>query len=92
MIRTVVSHGNDALNLLFEAATQDSRASHQSDIPRHAAFDPAGDHVTSTSPALSRAPDQGPSAAPDVLELWRCSRYVRMGWLSAEEAILYIDL
>ena len=93
MITTVVSNGNDALNLLFEAATQeDSRATHLRGLSQYSTFDGAGDQAANTSPAKSREPEHRSPIAPDVLEMWRCSRYVKMGWLLAEEAVLYVDL
>lgn len=28
----------------------------------------------------------------DILRLWNCLRFVRMGWLTAREAVSYVDL
>jgi hypothetical protein len=102
VMRTVVSNGNDALNLLFQAATREREPT--VDASPVATLSPrqSRDHITSAShesPA-SRLAFAPPSAAaqvplskvaPDVLRLWSCTRFVKMGWLSAVEAVTLVD-
>jgi hypothetical protein len=104
MMRTVVSSGNDALNLLFEAAAHtDTQNSHLE--PRR---DSGGRHDYSHSPGNIQTPGAtaiaigtSPAAPPaveisnpsrDVLNVWGSCRFVKMGWFTAKEAITYVDL
>lgn len=110
VMRTVVSNGHDALNLLFEAANQEGQSDGQSPSSRH----PHGAGCTplssvgnlsaaacTSSPAVSvpmsmnltsGAAASDPNTASDVLEIWSAFRFVRMGWLSAQEAVTFVDL
>lgn len=107
-MRTVVSNGHDALNLLFEAANQEGQSDSQSPSSRH----PHGAGRTplssvgnlsaaacTSSPAVSvpmsmNVTSGGAASDPktDVLEIWGAFRFVRMGWLSAQEAVTFVDL
>lgn len=96
VMRTVVSNGNDALNLLFQAATQD-QAEHRSETARHTGFGTqTGTGVTTPHSTFLATNVMEPvaisPAAVTIYKLWRSTRFVKMGWLSAEEAITYIDL
>jgi len=104
IVRTMVSSGSDALNLLFEAAHQQN--------PGHAENNtqPVADHTNQTptsanapyltpsaaflhdTPSGSTIPSVLPSASSDVYHVWNACRFVKMGWFSAQEAILYVDL
>lgn len=103
VVRTVVSSGNDALNLLFEAAAHEggNTASMDQSTPR-----PSQDSATAqeTSPynvfpssGSFSASQPGPSpvkissSSHSVLRVWEACRFVRMGWFSAREAVTYID-
>jgi len=100
VMRTVVSNGNDALRILFEAATEDAGAGninqdHAAQDARHVEF------ATSATPGSGTSPAASPHVAPPVilsttdpntLRAWNACRFVRMGWLSAEEAVTYVDL
>lgn len=97
VIRTVVSSGNDALNLLFEAAHHRDAM----DAQEHAASGsqsyetPQSGHSlpNPASPFIFRAqPVQMSTPSPETLKLWTSCRYVQMGWFSAHEAITYVDL
>lgn len=109
VMRTVVSNGHDALNLLFRAANQEEQPDGQSPGSRHphgagrtpqssiGNFSAAA--CTTNSPAVSvpmsmnAAPGSTPSDPnTDVLEVWSAFRFVRMGWLSAQEAVTFVDL
>ncbi|RYP62434.1 hypothetical protein DL769_007306 [Monosporascus sp. CRB-8-3] len=107
MMRTVVSNGNDALNLLFDAAhhvasetdtpcsrrSENDGASHASLLgdTRHSTVDTA---PASHSSTLFQQPNDFVVAAnptPEVREVWSAYRFVKMGWISADEAVTFID-
>jgi hypothetical protein len=71
----VVSNNNDAMNILFEAALQESN-------------DPSR-NISATDNPQSVAPE--PTNA-EVLRIWNACRFVRMGWFSAQEAVVLINL
>jgi hypothetical protein len=101
MMRTVVASGNDALNILFEAATaQENPADTSSEslagppssgpntqdrTPRN--YDTAFDPVTRVI-----YPVQLSDASRDTLNVWEACRFVKMGWFTAREAVTLIDL
>ncbi|KAJ5731890.1 hypothetical protein N7493_003371 [Penicillium malachiteum] len=108
MMRTVVASGNDALNILFEAAT----AQNQEDNALHEHSPPGGDHsknghstmnerVTSRNYESPIPFEPVPRTANPVdladtmqstLDIWEACRFVRMGWFTAREAVTLIDL
>lgn len=108
VMRTVVSNGHDALNLLFEAANQEGQSDSQSPGSRYphgagrtphsstgnysaaaCASSPAGSVPLSMNVAASGATSDPKT---DALEVWSAFRFVRMGWLSAQEAVTFVDL
>jgi hypothetical protein len=107
MMRTVVSSGNDALNILFEAATAQSQEDSviESDSLPENEQSRAGRPVTceghskqidlSVPPeVLQKAmrPVELSHVSKDVLRVWEACRFVRMGWFTAREAVTFIDL
>lgn len=105
MMRTVVSSGNDALNLLFEAAAaahdQEPSRNDQdtpSQGPQSAVVDAGNGHPVNGS-ATARADIQPKSVHPvelsdtsaAVLSVWEACRFVKMGWFTSREAVTYID-
>lgn len=108
MVRTVVSNGEDALNLLFEAAHH-THHDHGNKSTRSAEL-ALGDRrsplqnalrggATPITPAHSTLYGKRPSACvmasglpADLVETWTAYRFVRMGWFSVEEAVTYVDL
>jgi len=89
VLRTVVSTGNDALNILFEAASRD----------RNTILDSPCSPVNGVIPQQSRASQPNPinihgipSQNLDVLRVWDTCRFVTMGWLTAKDAVMYMDL
>ena len=108
VMRTVVSSGDDALNLLFKAA--DVHASGHAVTTNHPEGKPSEQQNSYDGTGL--APTQGPSPAqhgglqssnsplkhrlPDstsaALDVWRVCRFVKQGWFSPTEAILLVDL
>ena len=92
MMTTVVSNGNDALNLLFEAAQQEERGVHGTRRPSN--IDQPTIEAT-TSPLSSVAniySSSLPELSNELSDTWNAYRFVRMGWLSAEEIVWYIDM
>lgn len=108
MMRTVVASGNDALNILFEAAT----AHNQEETPSTDTSPPLeGGSRSGTSNAkerntprtfenlatfesVSRAigPGDISEATQETLNVWDACRFVKMGWFTAREAVTFIDL
>jgi hypothetical protein len=92
MMTTVVSNGNDALNLLFEAAQREERDIRGARVP--SATDKAAIHAT-TSPLSSSTNTHSaslPELSGELAETWNAYRFVRMGWLSAEEVVWYLEV
>jgi hypothetical protein len=105
VMRTVVSSDKDALNLLFGTARQqdDSNGDQQYMHSRGAAVGavPATGEASQDTPgplssiytaAASPHPITLPNASSNVLDVWDASRFVKMGWFSAKEAVLFVDL
>ncbi|KAL4804496.1 hypothetical protein BDV18DRAFT_162260 [Aspergillus unguis] len=100
MMRTVVSSGNDALSILFEAAThsqevdlaeQDKQGRATDDIQ----MSPLGQTHSTASPSIPpRAAKtvELSSASQKVLRTWESCRFVMMGWFTSREAVTLIDL
>ncbi|KAH8799762.1 C6 transcription factor [Xylogone sp. PMI_703] len=91
VMRTVVSSGNDALNILFEAASAESNPPFTGDerFTSHGSRGSARPLRRSSIMTL----DQYPAAPdPEVLKVWSLCRFVTMGWLTAKEAVAFIDL
>lgn len=108
MMRKVVSNGHDALNLLFEAANHEGQSDSQSPgslYPHGAGRTPHSSTGNYSAPPCTSSPagsvpltmkvaPSGMASDPktDVLEVWSAFRFVRMGWMSAQEAVTFIDL
>ncbi|KAL4769544.1 hypothetical protein BDW60DRAFT_224782 [Aspergillus nidulans var. acristatus] len=105
MMRTVVSSGNDALNILFEAAAHsqeadlaearmDSRDSSRAvnGMSYENAFSQM--HSAVSAGIFSRAirPVEISNASKEVLSTWETCRFVMMGWFTSREAVTLIDL
>lgn len=90
VIRTVVSTGNDALNILFEAA------SHERDAILNGYNSPVNDRMSQQTGSLETSPNNTladiPDPRPEVLRIWGNCRFVTMGWLTAKDAVVYLDL
>ena len=106
MMRTVVASGNDALNILFEAATAHNQEENTNDVsPLGAGLKTGGSTAKERNtprhydtpiafepvPRTSRPIDLA-EAAPETLQVWEACRFVRMGWFTAREAVTFIDL
>ncbi|RDW81177.1 putative C6 transcription factor [Aspergillus mulundensis] len=106
MMRTVVSSGNDALNILFEAAAHSQEADlaearmNSGDITDQAAqgvnnespFSQIHSAVSSGGLAKSIRPVEISQASKDVLSTWETCRFVMMGWFTPREAVTLVDL
>ncbi|KAL4932823.1 putative C6 transcription factor [Aspergillus undulatus] len=105
MMRTVVSSGNDALNILFEAAAHSQEAEQAEQemrvegTPNPAAFSMSNEipfnQMHPVSPVVAaRAirPVALSHASGEVLGTWEACRFVMMGWFTAREAVTLIDL
>jgi len=90
VMRTVVSRGNEALDILFEAAAHQERNSASNAQSGQSTILPQPQ--TSPIAAIRKQAVTLSSASANVLELWSSCRFVCQGWLSAQEAITYIDL
>lgn len=106
-MRTVVASGNDALNILFEAATagQEDNVPSDESPPRGAGSRSGGSngHQRATpknfeSPAAfenaSRVkhPFELSEVTSETIQVWEACRFVKMGWFTAREAVTFIDL
>lgn len=103
VVRTVVSSGNDALNLLFQAAAHEggnpSSVGQSTSDPVQGPSPVQGtspyDVFSSSASLIGCQPGPSPvkisSASTDVIRVWEACRFVKMGWFSAREAVTYID-
>ncbi|KAH7144519.1 hypothetical protein B0J13DRAFT_555417 [Dactylonectria estremocensis] len=98
VMRTLVSNGNDAMKILFQAATEHARIDGDT-----AANDPLASRALANMASSTASPENIPSvtatgpiyfspASYDILKVWRAFRFTRMGWFTAQEAITYVDL
>ncbi|RAQ60350.1 Zn(II)2Cys6 transcription factor [Aspergillus flavus] len=107
MMRTVVSSGNDALNILFEAAAAHSKEHgnglSESSTPSRNARSSTGrsnNYESSLNQSIvppevlakAAQPVEVSQASKEVLSVWGACRFVRMGWFTAREAVTFIDL
>ncbi|GES63619.1 C6 transcription factor [Aspergillus terreus] len=106
MMRTVVSSGNDALNILFEAAAAHSQDNGLTEGAQtrnaHNPTDNATRHESSLNQihstvapeVLAKAiqPVELSDVTKEVLSVWEMCRFVRMGWFTSREAVTFIDL
>ncbi|THC92181.1 hypothetical protein EYZ11_008340 [Aspergillus tanneri] len=105
-MRTVVSSGNDALNILFEAAAvhsqenglnesgPQSRTVQSSSGRSSSSSRPMNPHVMVSPEVLAKAsrPVGLSHVSKDILSVWETSRFVRMGWFTSREAVTFVDL
>lgn len=85
VLQKPVSSGKDALDILFDAAVQEKETPLSSTAMTRDTTSPE------TSPScresiLSNIPES------EVLRIWQGCRFVKGGWFTANEAILFIDL
>jgi hypothetical protein len=92
MITTALSNGNDALNLLFEAAQNEERDINNPHLGSSA--QPASVQLPDSPslPAVESSIDRLPELPMELLDTWNAYRFVRMRWLSAEEIVWLLDM
>lgn len=105
VVRTVISGPKDALNLLFDvrsnrepvrtaAAHADSdtaptQSPHMSSKQRESVN---LDELTETGPPSDMPSQHESRVLRALVRIWQSCHFVRMGWLTAREAIQYVDL
>ncbi|KAL5339446.1 hypothetical protein BJX70DRAFT_153168 [Aspergillus crustosus] len=105
MMRTVVSSGNDALSILFEAAAhrQEADLADQQLSTRNMSsgagyegiespFGRMRSMVSPDVPFRTIRPVELSHAMSEVLSTWEACRFVMMGWFTSREAVTLIDL
>ncbi|BCS19370.1 uncharacterized protein APUU_12198S [Aspergillus puulaauensis] len=75
VLQKQVASGNDALNILFDAAAQAG----------------SGTRAPQTTVSADTASPFDVRSEENVLKVWEGCRFVKMGWFTAEEALLYTD-
>jgi len=89
MIRAVVSNGTEALDLLLQGVSH-ARAK---DNGQASQTSPTSTSHHSTLIYTRDSPHSTQqSAISAVLKIWQSSKFVRTGWCTAENALLYMDL
>lgn len=100
-MRTVVSSGNDALNILFEAATaqEDGEGGTSPGSATGAPLTkpspnqtPGGHDAAFESFTRIIHPVKLSNASQETLNIWEACRFVKMGWFTAIEAVTFVDL
>lgn len=108
MMRTVVASGNDALNILFEAATaqnhddipptdtspqiEGSSRPGHLDVKERVTPQPFASPATLESVSRANPPVVISDATQETLNVWGACRFVKMGWFTAREAVTFVDL
>ncbi|KAF2728199.1 hypothetical protein EJ04DRAFT_109647 [Polyplosphaeria fusca] len=96
IMRTVVSSGNDALNLLFEAAHHRDVIDQEPATALSQPYETPQSGTTMQNPSspftFKAQPVQMSQPSPETLRVWTSCRFVQMGWFSAHEAVTYVDL
>lgn len=87
LMQTVVASSQDAINLLFKAATveQEGEEPVSNNCNNQAQSGENQGFYLSVVSGVQPYPQE-------VLDCWNKSRFVRQGWLSAREGIAYIDM
>lgn len=103
-MRTVVASGNDALNILFEAAAahRPENGMAEQRVQSEDTLSSRSQTTRGENEALAygrnpRAPAHGrpvqiSHASKEVLSVWEACRFVKMGWFTSREAVTLIDL
>lgn len=106
-MRAVVSSSNDALDVLFDVAAHhrennfrygnDRATSSAYPVPtdrseQHNPSAPAAQGIDLPSPYQRSTLSNLPVYPPELLRVWGSCFFVKVGWLTAGEAINYVDL
>ena len=92
VVRTVVSTSHDALGLLFKAVEQQEADEGRNSRSAPEIDDDDSPATISSIRGLPITPSSLVTTTSLVLESWRKHRFVKHGWLSAHEAITYVEL
>ncbi|KAH8705052.1 putative C6 transcription factor [Talaromyces proteolyticus] len=103
LMRNVVSSGNDALNLLFEAAAHTNSKNSDLDPDRRSSLQsnyvsPEGQYQANPEATAIGTNPAAPSPVEishndsNSLAVWELCRFVKMGWFTAKEAVTFVDL
>ncbi|PSN73394.1 hypothetical protein BS50DRAFT_616779 [Corynespora cassiicola Philippines] len=84
VVSSMVTGPNDALDILFDAASSSAGPANRS---RNLSL-PQVDLPSSFIPVIRELSDP----QDNVLDLWDRCRFVRQGWFTAQEAVTYVDL
>ena len=93
VMQTVVTSSNDAVGILFRAAGQEDSDGSEEVIPDRPLHHLNGSEF-STSPTNTHSPAMTTSGqiSDDILDIWDQHRFVRQGWFTAREAVIYVEL
>lgn len=92
LMTTVVSNGNDALNLLFEAVQREEHDDSNPHLPTAADEHSIDMTVPPILPMTSFDATSLPEISNELTDTWNAYRFVRMGWLSAAESVWLLDM
>lgn len=92
----MVSNENDALNILFEAATctepvntfPSTSETALNGLPSVPEVEESPGSLQQSTPQLSSIG----SIDYDILRIWNACRFVKMGWFTAHEAMTLVDV
>lgn len=90
VMRTMVSSGNDALEVLFDPVRHG--AEHSTAVPEQ---DTRGSQFMAPNPPLLQPQPyrvRGPGSSSSIHDVWNACRFIKQGWFSAEEGIFYVDM
>lgn len=90
MMATVVYNGNDALNVPLEAAQQEERGVHNTQVPVAAGRQVSNATATPLSAIANLSHSSLPELSSELTDTWNAYRFVRMRWLSAQENVWYL--
>ena len=105
---TVVSSSNDALDVLFDVAAQHrdndfrygndhappvaENLTHTDRNEQHNPSAPAAQGMDLPSPYRKSVLSNLPIYPPELLRVWQSCFFIKVGWLTAREAVNYVDL
>lgn len=85
MVSTVMTNSTEALDLLFNTS--------QPEQGRHAQVNASPEpRISHSSTGVGFVIISLSEPADEVLDIWDKFRFVRQGWITAQEAVTYIDL
>lgn len=93
IIRTMISSGNDALEVLFDPVRHEAPRRYPGEWQGVIAGDAMAmqTHMPPQLPS-SHSRLRGPTNASPAQTVWHACRFVKQGWFSADEAIYLVDM